>query len=56
MLIAFLALGGTSLINANVFLEADEDTLRLEPWPQEIRDDPKSLDQCMLSQDSPLCS
>ncbi|KAJ1329727.1 cholesterol oxidase [Microdochium nivale] len=39
------ALGGTSLINANVFLEADEDTLRLEPWPQEIRDDPKSLDQ-----------
>ncbi|KAH7033450.1 glucose-methanol-choline oxidoreductase [Microdochium trichocladiopsis] len=38
-------LGGTSLINANVFLEADEDTLRLEPWPQEIREDPKSLDK-----------
>ncbi|KAI2620800.1 glucose-methanol-choline oxidoreductase [Xylaria nigripes] len=30
-------LGGTSLINANVFLEADEDALQLEQWPEEIR-------------------
>ncbi|KAK5630834.1 hypothetical protein RRF57_006549 [Xylaria bambusicola] len=30
-------LGGTSLINANVFLEADEDALQLEQWPDEIR-------------------
>ncbi|RYP91482.1 hypothetical protein DL770_002421 [Monosporascus sp. CRB-9-2] len=30
-------LGGTSLINANVYLEADEDTLALEAWPDEIR-------------------
>ncbi|KAI0514386.1 glucose-methanol-choline oxidoreductase [Xylaria bambusicola] len=31
-------LGGTSLINANVFLEADEDALQLEQWPKEIKD------------------
>ncbi|KAI0490889.1 glucose-methanol-choline oxidoreductase [Xylaria cf. heliscus] len=31
-------LGGTSLINANVFLEADEDVLQMEQWPEEIRD------------------
>ncbi|KAI8630163.1 glucose-methanol-choline oxidoreductase [Xylariaceae sp. FL1651] len=31
-------LGGTSLINANVFLEADEDALQLEQWPKEIRE------------------
>ncbi|KAI0914007.1 glucose-methanol-choline oxidoreductase [Ustulina deusta] len=30
-------LGGTSLINANVFLEADEDALKLEQWPKEIK-------------------
>jgi len=38
-------LGGTSLINANVFLEADEDTLKLESWPEEIRTNPKSMDK-----------
>ncbi|KAI1259374.1 FAD/NAD(P)-binding domain-containing protein [Xylariaceae sp. FL1019] len=31
-------LGGTSLINANVFMEADEDALQLEQWPKEIRE------------------
>ncbi|KAI8952433.1 glucose-methanol-choline oxidoreductase [Xylaria longipes] len=31
-------LGGTSLINANVFLEADEEVLQMEQWPKEIRD------------------
>ncbi|KAI0457985.1 glucose-methanol-choline oxidoreductase [Xylaria acuta] len=31
-------LGGTSLINANVFLEADEDVLQMEQWPKEIKD------------------
>ncbi|KAI1174020.1 glucose-methanol-choline oxidoreductase [Nemania sp. FL0916] len=31
-------LGGTSLINANVFLEADEDVLQFDAWPKEIRD------------------
>ncbi|KAI0533446.1 glucose-methanol-choline oxidoreductase [Xylaria digitata] len=30
-------LGGTSLINANVFLEADDDALQLEQWPSEIK-------------------
>ncbi|KAK6209218.1 hypothetical protein LQW54_006538 [Pestalotiopsis sp. IQ-011] len=34
-------LGGTSLINANVYLEADEQTLKQESWPREIRRDPK---------------
>ncbi|KAI1126383.1 glucose-methanol-choline oxidoreductase [Nemania abortiva] len=31
-------LGGTSLINANVFLEADESVLKFEQWPKEIRE------------------
>ncbi|KAI0866032.1 glucose-methanol-choline oxidoreductase [Xylaria cubensis] len=30
-------LGGTSLINANVFLEADEEVLQMDQWPEEIR-------------------
>ncbi|PVH90904.1 FAD/NAD(P)-binding domain-containing protein [Periconia macrospinosa] len=35
---AFIAngLGGTSLLNANVFLPADERTLKLHTWPPEI--------------------
>lgn len=40
-------LGGTSLINANVYLEADEQTLKQESWPREIRRDPKrEMDKC----------
>ncbi|EGR49764.1 uncharacterized protein TRIREDRAFT_59382 [Trichoderma reesei QM6a] len=39
-------LGGTSLINSNVFLEADEDVLRMGFWPPEIRNDPTGLDRC----------
>ncbi|KAI1444802.1 FAD/NAD(P)-binding domain-containing protein [Annulohypoxylon stygium] len=38
-------LGGTSLMNANVFLEADKDTLKLEAWPKEIRDNPDCMDE-----------
>ncbi|CAN8095234.1 unnamed protein product [Discula destructiva] len=38
-------LGGTSLINANVFLEANHDTLRMNAWPQEIRKKPECLDK-----------
>jgi choline dehydrogenase-like flavoprotein len=36
---AFVAngLGGTSLLNANVFLEADDGTMKLPCWPEEIR-------------------
>ncbi|EJT76957.1 cholesterol oxidase [Gaeumannomyces tritici R3-111a-1] len=30
-------LGGTSLINANVFLPADQDTLSLNEWPPELQ-------------------
>lgn len=30
-------LGGTSLLNANVFLEADDGTLSLDCWPEELR-------------------
>ncbi|KAJ7641620.1 hypothetical protein FB45DRAFT_825916 [Roridomyces roridus] len=36
-------LGGTSLINANIFLEADKRTLQLSNWPAEIRQDPAGL-------------
>ncbi|KAI1367565.1 glucose-methanol-choline oxidoreductase [Xylaria arbuscula] len=38
-------LGGTSLINANVFLEADEDVLQLEQWPKEIRENKGCLNK-----------
>lgn len=43
---AFVAngLGGTSLLNANVFLEADHRTMAMSPWPKEIRNDPSCLD------------
>ncbi|KAJ7484654.1 hypothetical protein FB451DRAFT_1169687 [Mycena latifolia] len=37
-------LGGTSLLNANVFLEADKRTLQLNNWPEEIRKDSDCLD------------
>ncbi|KAK8066348.1 glucose-methanol-choline oxidoreductase [Apiospora hydei] len=36
-------LGGTSLINANVYLEVDDETLQQEQWPEEIRSDPSTL-------------
>ena len=39
-------LGGTSLMNANVFMEADKGTLSLKAWPKEIREDPDGLDKC----------
>lgn len=39
-----IGLGGTSLLNANVFLEADEDTLNMKEWPKEIREE--SLKPC----------
>ncbi|KAI1414570.1 FAD/NAD(P)-binding domain-containing protein [Hypoxylon sp. FL1857] len=38
-------LGGTSLMNANVYLEADKGTLQLEAWPEEIREKPDCLDE-----------
>ncbi|KAL2793364.1 hypothetical protein BJX66DRAFT_338968 [Aspergillus keveii] len=36
-------LGGGSLINSGVFLEATESTFGMSPWPAEIRDDPGSM-------------
>lgn len=30
-------LGGTSLLNANVFIEADEGTMGMDDWPEELR-------------------
>ncbi|KUJ19631.1 FAD/NAD(P)-binding domain-containing protein [Mollisia scopiformis] len=30
-------LGGTSLLNANVFLEADDKTMKMDCWPKELR-------------------
>ena len=35
-------------MNANVFLEADQGTLGLPFWPEEIRNNPASLDECAL--------
>jgi hypothetical protein len=39
-------LGGTSLINANVFMEADKETLGMKAWPPEIRENVDGLDKC----------
>ncbi|MFN2515526.1 MAG: GMC family oxidoreductase N-terminal domain-containing protein [Pyrinomonadaceae bacterium] len=36
-------LGGTSLLNANVALEADPRVFQLPEWPKDFRDDPKGL-------------
>jgi hypothetical protein len=47
-LVGFIGLGGSSLINAGVFLKADEATLQMSPWPSEIRDEPSTLDECEL--------
>ena len=44
----FPGLGGTSLLNANVFLQADHRTLSQGVFPPEIRDDPSCLDKCMI--------
>lgn len=41
-----VGLGGCSLINAGVFLKADEATLSMSPWPSEIRNRPSELDEC----------
>lgn len=41
-----LGLGGCSLINAGVFLRADEATLKMSPWPSEIRNHPSELEDC----------
>lgn len=39
-------LGGTSLINAGVFLRADKRVLEGPEWPVEIRNDSESLTKC----------
>ncbi|KAK0655657.1 hypothetical protein B0T16DRAFT_424392 [Cercophora newfieldiana] len=38
-------LGGTSLINANVFLKPEDSVLKLPAWPAEIREDPRVLNE-----------
>ena len=38
-------LGGTSLLNANIFLKMDPKTQKLDDWPAELQD-PTSLDKC----------
>ena len=43
----YLGLGGTSLMNANVFMEADKKVLALKAWPKEIRTKVDALDECM---------
>ena len=48
MLFSLLGLGGTSLVNANVFLQADHRTLSQPSFPPEIRNDPSCLDECTI--------
>lgn len=45
-MIARLGLGGTSLINGNIYLEADRSTLSASAWPSEIKNDPQCLEKC----------
>lgn len=40
-------LGGTSLLNANVFLEADQQVLNMNSWPAELKDE-AAWKKCML--------
>jgi hypothetical protein len=42
-------LGGTSLLNANVFLEADPRTLSQNVFPPEIRENPSNLKHCIIT-------
>jgi hypothetical protein len=49
----FTGLGGTSLLNANVFIEADHRTLSQNVFPPEIRANPSELDECTIP--SGLC-
>ncbi|KAI9840114.1 MAG: hypothetical protein M1837_001918 [Sclerophora amabilis] len=46
-------LGGTSLLNANVFLEADDRTMAMQYWPAELRKK-GCLDECKIL--APCCS
>ena len=48
VLFSLLGLGGTSLLNANVFLQADHRTLSQAAFPPEIRNDPSCLDECTI--------
>jgi hypothetical protein len=45
----FIGLGGTSLLNANIFIEADHRTLSQDIFPPEIRNNPSVLDECILT-------
>ena len=42
-LITSYSLGGTSLINANVALEADDRVWKMSVWPDEIKNDCESI-------------
>lgn len=42
----FKGLGGTSLINANVFMPADRQTLGMKLWPPEIRNNVQEFESC----------
>lgn len=41
-----VGLGGTSLVNANVFLRPDPRVFQAAEWPSELRE-PGVLDKCM---------
>ena len=46
-------LGGTSLLNANVFLEADQQVLNMNYWPAELKDE-AAWEKCKFFLFSPL--
>jgi hypothetical protein len=49
-------MGGTSLINAGVFLKPEERLLKGKEWPKEIREDPEGLRKCKHSAVEPKSS
>ena len=51
-----VGLGGTSLLNANIFLPADKKTLSLDNWHTDIKNNPEILDKCKPFLSHPLVS
>ena len=43
-----LGLGGTSLLNGNIFLHADKKTLSMDDWHPDIKNNPEVLNKCKV--------
>ena len=43
-----VGLGGTSLLNGNMFLHADKKTLSMDDWHPDIKNNPEGLNKCKV--------